>query len=147
MVDVAIRYCYLWGITFYGASFFQMKILVADKISSTGVDFLKSQDGFEVIEIFDLPKAERAAKLMEYAPEVSGIIVRSDSQITREVLENAPKLKAVGRAGVGVDNIDIPAATDHGVVVMNTPGGNTIATAELTFTHMLCGARPVPQAA
>ena len=147
MVDVAIRYCFLCGITFYEASFFQMKILVADKISSTGVDFLKSQDGFEVIEIFDLPKAERAAKLMEYAPEVSGIIVRSDSQITREVLENAPKLKAVGRAGVGVDNIDIPAATDHGVVVMNTPGGNTIATAELTFTHMLCGARPVPQAA
>jgi len=135
------------GITFYEASFFQMKILVADKISSTGVDFLKSQEGFEVVEISDLPKDERAIKLMELAPEVSGIIVRSDSKITKEVLENAPKLKAVGRAGVGVDNIDIPAATDHGVVVMNTPGGNTIATAELTFTHMLCGARPVPQAA
>lgn len=135
------------GITFYEASFFQMKILVADKISSTGVDFLKSQEGFEVIEISDLPKDERAKKLMELAPEVSGIIVRSDSKITKEVLKNAPKLKAVGRAGVGVDNIDIPAATDHGVVVMNTPGGNTIATAELTFTHMLCGARPVPQAA
>ncbi len=132
---------------FMGPLFFQMKILVADKISSTGVDFLKRQEGFEVIEIFDLPKSERAAKLMEYAPEVSGIIVRSDSQITKEVLENAPKLKAVGRAGVGVDNIDIASATDHGVVVMNTPGGNTIATAELTFTHMLCGARPVPQAA
>ena len=127
--------------------FFQMKILVADKISSIGVDFLKRQEGFEVIEIFELPKDERAAKLMEHAPEVSGIIVRSDSKITKEVLENAPLLKAVGRAGVGVDNIDIPAATDHGVVVMNTPGGNTIATAELTFTHMLCGARPVPQAA
>ncbi len=124
-----------------------MKILVADKISSIGVDYLKGQEGFEVIEIFDLPKEERAAKLMEHAPEASGIIVRSDSKITKEVLENAPKLKAVGRAGVGVDNIDIPAATDHGVVVMNTPGGNTIATAELTFTHMLCGARPVPQAA
>ncbi len=135
------------GITFYGASFFPMKILVADKISPIGVDYLKSQEGFEVIEIFDLPKDERAVKLMEHAPEVSGIIVRSDSKITKEVLENAPKLKAVGRAGVGVDNIDIPAATDHGVVVMNTPAGNTIATAELTFTHMLCGARPVPQAA
>ncbi len=124
-----------------------MKILVADKISSIGVDYLKSQQGFEVIEIFELPKEERAVKLMEHAPEVSGIIVRSDSKITKEVLENAPLLKAVGRAGVGVDNIDIPAATDHGVVVMNTPAGNTIATAELTFTHMLCGARPVPQAA
>lgn len=135
------------GITFYEASFFQMKILVADKISSIGVDYLKSQEGFEVVEIFDLPKDERAAKLMEHAPEVSGIIVRSDSKITKEVLANAPNLKAVGRAGVGVDNIDIPAATDHGVVVMNTPAGNTIATAELTFTHMLCGTRPVPQAA
>lgn len=135
------------GITFDGASFFPMKILVADKISPIGVDYLKSQEGFEVIEIFDLPKEERAAKLMEHAPEVSGIIVRSDSKITKEVLANASNLKAVGRAGVGVDNIDIPAATDHGVVVMNTPAGNTIATAELTFTHMLCGARPVPQAA
>ena len=135
------------GITFDGASFFPMKILVADKISPVGVDYLKSQEGFEVIEIFDLPKDERKAKLMEHAPEVSGIIVRSDSKITKEVLANASNLKAVGRAGVGVDNIDIPAATDHGVVVMNTPAGNTIATAELTFTHMLCGARPVPQAA
>ena len=135
------------GITFDGASFFPMKILVADKISPIGVDYLKSQEGFEVIEIFDLPKDERKAKLMEHAPEVSGIIVRSDSKITKEVLANASNLKAVGRAGVGVDNIDIPAATDHGVVVMNTPAGNTIATAELTFTHMLCGARPVPQAA
>ncbi len=146
-IDDTIIYCFLMGITFYGASFFPMKILVADKISPIGVDYLKSQEGFEVIEIFDLPKDERAVKLMEHAPEVSGIIVRSDSKITKEVLENAPKLKAVGRAGVGVDNIDIPAATDHGVVVMNTPAGNTIATAELTFTHMLCGARPVPQAA
>jgi len=123
-----------------------MKILVADKLSSIGIDFLKEQDGFDVIEIYDLPKGERQVKLLELAPEVAGIIVRSDSKITREVLEKAPKLKAVGRAGVGVDNIDIEAATDHGVVVMNTPGGNTIATAELTFTHMLCGARPVPQA-
>ena len=123
-----------------------MKILVADKLSSIGIDFLKEQDGFDVIEIYDLPKCERQVKLLELAPEVAGIIVRSDSKITREVLEKAPKLKAVGRAGVGVDNIDIEAATDHGVVVMNTPGGNTIATAELTFTHMLCGARPVPEA-
>ena len=58
-------------------------------------------------------------------------------------MENAPLLKAVGRAGVGVDNIDIEAATERGVIVMNTPGGNTIATAELTFTHMLCGTRPI----
>ncbi|HAU58794.1 MAG TPA: phosphoglycerate dehydrogenase, partial [Opitutae bacterium] len=67
------------------------------------------------------------------------IIVRSDTKISKEVLEVASKLKAVGRAGVGVDNIDVQAATEKGVIVMNTPGGNTIATAELTFTHLLCG--------
>lgn len=144
--SVGILICFLEAFTFYGHSFFQMKILVADKISSVGVDFLKKQEGFEVIEIFDLPKEERQAKLLELAPEVSAIIVRSDSKVTKEVIESASLLKAVGRAGVGVDNIDIEAATDRGVIVMNTPGGNTVATAELTFTHMLCGARPISQA-
>ena len=67
-------------------------------------------------------------------------------KITAEVLAAAKKLKVVGRAGVGVDNIDIESATDHGVIVMNTPTGNTIATAELTFTHMLAGTRPIVQA-
>jgi len=134
----------LTGWTFYGLSFFPMKVLVADKISPTGVDFLRQQEGFEVIEAY----GSSSEKVLELAKGVSAIIVRSDTKVTREVIEAAsPDLKAVGRAGVGVDNIDIDAATDHGVVVMNTPGGNTIATAELTFTHMLCAARPVPQAA
>lgn len=121
-----------------------MKILVADKISTIGVDFLKQQEGFEVIEAY----GSSPEQILELARGASAIIVRSETKITREVFEvAAPTLKAVGRAGVGVDNIDAEAATDFGVVVMNTPGGNTIATAELTFTHMLCGARPVPQAA
>ena len=68
-------------------------------------------------------------------------------QRTAEIIAAAPKLQVVGRAGGGVDNVDVEAATERGVVVMNTPSGNTIATAELTFSHMLCGARPVPQAA
>ncbi len=124
-----------------------MKILVADKISSIGVDFLKQQEGFEVVEAYGTFK-EDYSKFLELAKGAAAIIVRSDSKVNREVFEAAaPTLKAVGRAGVGVDNIDSEAATDFGVVVMNTPGGNTIATAELTFTHMLCGARPVPQAA
>ncbi len=124
-----------------------MKILVADKISSIGIDFLKQQEGFEVVTAYGLYKDDQT-KFLELATGASAIIVRSDSKVTRAVLEAAsPMLKAVGRAGVGVDNIDIEAATDYGVVVMNTPGGNTIATAELTFTHMLCGARPVVQAA
>ena len=119
-----------------------MKILVADKISPTGVEFLRNQEGFEVIEAY----GSSPEKVLELSKDVSAIIVRSETKITREIFENAPLLKAIGRAGVGVDNIDADAATDHGAVVMNTPGGNTIATAELTFTHMLCGARPISQA-
>ena len=91
-----------------------MKILIADKLSSIGIDFLKEQDGFDVIEIYDLPKGERQEKLLELVPEVGGIIVRSDSKITREVLEKAPKLKAVGRAGVGWVSVDRPRAQHLG---------------------------------
>jgi D-3-phosphoglycerate dehydrogenase len=116
-----------------------MKILLADRISPLGVEFLQKQDGFEVVEAYGLSPDE----VVEQAREAYAIIVRSDTRVTREVMEAAPMLKAVGRAGVGVDNIDIDAATERGVIVMNTPGGNTIATAELTFTHMLCGTRPV----
>jgi D-3-phosphoglycerate dehydrogenase len=120
-----------------------MKILVADRISPLGVEFLKKQDGFTVVEAYGSSPEE----VIQHAKDASAIIVRSDTQITRDVLEAAPLLKAVGRAGVGVDNIDIEAATERGVIVMNTPGGNTIATAELTFTHMLCGTRPIVRGA
>jgi len=119
-----------------------MKILIADKISESGVQFLQKQSGIEVVEAYgSSPEA-----LKNLAVDVDAIIVRSASTITREIIEAAPKLRAVGRAGVGVDNIDIDAASDCGVVVMNTPSGNTIATAELAFTHLLCSARPIPQA-
>ena len=116
-----------------------MKILVADRISPLGVDFLKKHDDFEVVEAYGSSPEE----LLDISKDVSAIIVRSDSKVTKDIIASAPKLKAVGRAGVGVDNIDIEAATEAGVIVMNTPGGNTIATAELTFTHMLCGTRPI----
>lgn len=120
-----------------------MKILVADRISPLGVEFLQNQEGFEVIEAY----GSTPEQVLEISKDVSAIIVRSDTKITKEVLEAATALKAVGRAGVGVDNIDLQAATEKGVIVMNTPGGNTIATAELTFTHMLCGARPIVRGA
>ncbi|MEC8355167.1 MAG: phosphoglycerate dehydrogenase [Verrucomicrobiota bacterium] len=120
-----------------------MKILVADRISPLGVEFLQKQDGFEVIEAYGLSPEQ----VLEQARDVSAIIVRSDTKVSKEVIEVASKLKAVGRAGVGVDNIDVQAATEKGVIVMNTPGGNTIATAELTFTHMLCGTRAVVRGA
>jgi D-3-phosphoglycerate dehydrogenase / 2-oxoglutarate reductase len=119
-----------------------MKVLVADRISPKGVEFLRARPGFEVIEAY----GSSPERVKELAADASAIVVRSETQITAEVIRAASKLRVVGRAGVGVDNIDVEAATERGVVVMNTPSGNTIATAELTFTHMLCGARPVPQA-
>ncbi|MEX2044737.1 MAG: phosphoglycerate dehydrogenase [Opitutus sp.] len=120
-----------------------MKVLVADKISSKGVAFLRQQPGFEVVEAY----GSSPAKVLELVRDVHAIAVRSETKITAEVFAAARLLKVVGRAGVGVDNVDVEAATNRGVVVMNTPAGNTISTAELTFTHILCGARPVPQAA
>lgn len=120
-----------------------MKILVADKISAKGVAYLRQQPGFEVVEAY----GSSPEKILTLVKDVHAIAVRSETKITREVIAAAPLLKVVGRAGVGVDNVDVEAATERGVVVMNTPSGNTIATAELTFTHILCGARPVPGAA
>ncbi len=119
-----------------------MKILVADPISPIGVELLKKQEGFEVIEAY----GSTPEQIKELVKDASAVIVRSETTISPDVIAASTCLKAVGRAGVGVDNIDIPAATEKGVIVMNTPTGNTIATAELTFTHMLCGARPIAQA-
>ena len=119
-----------------------MKILIADRISPIGVDLFKAQKGFDVVEAYGSSPEE----ILELAKDSDAIAVRSDTRITPEVIAVAPNLKVVGRAGVGVDNIDIEAATDHGVIVMNTPTGNTIATAELTFTHMLAGTRAIVQA-
>jgi len=120
-----------------------MKVLVADKISPKGVAWLRQQPGLEVVEAY----GSTPEKLLELVGDVHAIAVRSETKITAEVLAAAHHLKVVGRAGVGVDNVDVEAATERGVIVMNTPSGNTVATAELTFTHILCGARPVPQAA
>ena len=120
-----------------------MKVLVADKISPKGVAFLRQQPGIEVIEAY----GSSPEQILELVKDVHAIAVRSETKITAAVFAAAPLLKVVGRAGVGVDNVDVEAATERGVVVMNTPAGNTVATAELTFTHILCGARPVPQAA
>ena len=118
------------------------KILVADSISEKGIDDLKNDPDLEVDVKFDLSEDE----LVEIASEYSGIIVRSATKLTSRVIEAATNLKAIGRAGVGVDNIDIPAATNNGVIVMNTPSGNTISTAEHAFSLMTSMARSIPQA-
>ena len=119
----------------------KQKVLVADPISPKGVELLK-QKGFDTVEAY----GSTPEQVKELIKDADAVIVRSETKITADVLACASKLKAVGRAGVGVDNIDISAASEKGVVVMNTPTGNTIATAELTFTHMLCGTRPIAQA-
>ena len=104
---------------------------------------LQQRPEFEVVV---LPKRLSEAELLPIVKDVVAMVVRSETKVTRKVIEAAPKLRVVGRAGVGVDNVDVEAATQRGVVVMNTPGGNTISTAELSFAMILSLARKVPQA-
>ena len=119
------------------------RVLVADPISDRGIELLKDAEGIEVDVKLGLSEDE----LVALAPNYEGIIVRSGVKITAPVIEaGSGTLRAIGRAGVGVDNIDIPTATKHGVVVMNTPAGNTISTAEHAFTLMMSLARHIPQA-
>jgi len=117
-------------------------ILVADPISDSGVDLLRATAGVEV----EVRPGLATEALMKIIGSFDGLIVRSETRVTRDLLETAARLKVVGRAGVGVDNIDLDAANAHGVVVMNTPGGNTISTAEHAFALMLSLARRIPQA-
>jgi len=121
-----------------------MKILVCDPISPKGIALLQQRPEFEVVV---LPKRLSEAELLPLVKDTVAMVVRSETKVTRKVIEAAPSLRVVGRAGVGVDNVDVDAATERGVVVMNTPGGNTISTAELSFTMILSLARKVPQAA
>ncbi len=119
-----------------------MKILIADQISDAGIEYLNQQPEFEIMEAF----GSDPVQLKKLVADVAAIIVRSDTKITAEIIDAAKSLQVIARAGVGVDNVDLEAATQRGIVVMNAPSGNTNATAELTFTHMLCSARPITQA-
>ncbi len=120
-----------------------MKIVVCDPVSPKGIALLQQRPEFTVDVIGrKLPEAE----LLDRVRDAAALVVRSETRITRAVLEAATGLKVVGRAGVGVDNVDVEAATARGVVVMNTPAGNTISTAELTFSMLLALARKIPQA-
>ena len=121
-----------------------MKIVVCDPISPKGIALLQQRPEFQVVV---LPKRLPEAELLPIVADAVALVVRSETKVTKNVIAAAPKLRVVGRAGVGVDNVDIEAATQHGTVVMNTPGGNTVTTAELTFTMLLSLARKVPQAA
>src|SRR5437762_4455662 len=115
-----------------------MKVIVADKISDRGVQLLKEQPGWNVVMTAnDSLKAEIA--------DADALIVRSATRVTAELLDCAKKLRAVGRAGVGVDNIDLDEATKRGVLVMSTPGGSAVSVAEHTFALLLALARQVPR--
>jgi len=120
-----------------------MKILVCDPISPQGIVALQQRPEFQVVV---LPKRLSEAELLPVVADAVALLVRSETKVTRKVLEAAPQLRVVGRAGVGVDNVDVEAATQRGVVVMNTPGGNTISTAELSFAMILALTRKLPQA-
>jgi D-3-phosphoglycerate dehydrogenase len=118
-----------------------MKVLVAEPISEEAVKAMVKA-GIEVDFKTGLGKDE----LLNIIENYEGIVVRSQTKVTREVIERAKKLKIIGRAGVGVDNIDIEAATQRGIVVVNAPGGNTISTAEHAIALIFAAARKIPQA-
>jgi D-3-phosphoglycerate dehydrogenase / 2-oxoglutarate reductase len=118
-----------------------MKILVADDVSESGLQPLR-EAAFDVEKRTGLSKDDLIAALKS----CEGLIVRSETKVTSDILEAATSLRVIGRAGVGVDNIDVPAATVRGVVVMNAPDGNTITTAEHTIALLISLARSIPQA-
>ena len=118
-----------------------MKILISDQLEQTCIDIL-THEGFTVDNRPGLSGADLLAVIGEY----EGLVVRSATKVTSEVIARAGRMKVIGRAGTGVDNIDLDAATRKGILVMNTPGGNTISAAEHTVSMLLSLARNIPQA-
>ncbi len=117
------------------------KVLISDKLSPAAVQIFKDR-GIDV----DVKVGLSAEELKTVIGEYDGLAIRSATKVTAEVLDNARNLKVVGRAGIGVDNVDVPAATTRGIVVMNTPFGNSITTAEHAIALMFAIARDIPQA-
>lgn len=119
------------------------RVLVSDKLSETAVQIFRDR-GIDVDYKPDLGKDKDA--LLAAIPDYDGLAIRSASKVTPKIIEAAKKLKVVGRAGIGVDNVDIPAATARGIVVMNTPFGNAVTTAEHALSMMMALARQIPEA-
>lgn len=117
------------------------RLLVTDDFSPEAVDLLQSADDIE----FDVIKGLSPEQLAETIPGYHGLLVRSSAKATAEVIAAADVLQVIGRAGVGVDNVDLKAASERGIVVMNTPGANSVATAEHAMALMLGMCRHVPQ--
>src|SRR5689334_15526588 len=119
-----------------------MKILVCDGLEKTGVEILAAAEGITADEKPNL-KAEEIAEIIG---NYDGLIVRSKTKVTAALIEKAAKMRIIGRAGTGVDNIDVAAATRRGIVVMNAAAGNTVTTAEHTWAMLMALARQIPQA-
>ena len=117
------------------------QVLITDPVSDQGIEKLLKAPDVEVIRKTDLSLDQ----LLEEISTVDALIVRSQTQVTDRVIQAGRKLKAIGRAGVGVDNIDISAATARGIIVVNAPDGNTVSTAEHTFAMLLSLARNIPR--
>lgn len=117
-------------------------VLVPDNVHPSALDVLNAAEGLNIVAPGQMKRDELLAAL----PEADALIIRSASKIDAEALAAATKLKMIARAGVGVDNVDIPVATGRGIVIMNTPDGNTVSTAEMAFGLMLSLVRQIPQA-
>jgi D-3-phosphoglycerate dehydrogenase len=118
------------------------RILISDSLSSEGVEIFKKTPGIEVDVRTKMTPEELKAVVKDY----DGLVIRSNTKVTQEVIHCAEKLSVIGRAGIGLDNVDIAAASKRGIVVMNTPGGNAVTTGEHTIAMMLSLARKIPQA-
>jgi D-3-phosphoglycerate dehydrogenase len=118
-----------------------MKVLVSDNLGQVGIELFKQADGIEV----DVKTGLAPDALKEIIGEYHALVIRSATKVTEDLLSAAKNLKVVGRAGIGLDNVDIPAATKRGIVVMNTPTGNVVTTAEHAISMMLALTRNIPQ--
>jgi D-3-phosphoglycerate dehydrogenase len=119
-----------------------MKVLISDKLSDEGVQILKKEKELQV----DIKTELKPEDLKQIIKDYDALVVRSGTKVTKEIIDAASSLKVIGRAGVGLDNVDLESATARGIIVMNTPGGNTISTAEHTMSMILALSRSIPQA-
>lgn len=118
-----------------------MKVLVSDKMGEAGLEIFRKAEGIEL----DVKTGLKPEELKAIIGQYHGLAIRSATKVTKEIIDAATNLKVVGRAGIGLDNVDIPAATQKGIAVMNTPGGNTVTTAEHAIAMMMALTRNIPR--
>ncbi|MDY6880840.1 MAG: hydroxyacid dehydrogenase, partial [Thermodesulfobacteriota bacterium] len=119
-----------------------MKVLISDPLSEKGIDIFRETPGIDV----DVKTGLEPDELKQIIHQYDGLAIRSATKVTADIISVATNLKVIGRAGIGLDNVDIPAASQRGIVVMNTPEGNTITTAEHTIAMIMALSRNIPQA-